>query len=59
MINDVAGLSTHPQLRRISVDTPTGPVEMPAPPARTGQAPTPGPVPAPGQHSDAIRREFS
>jgi crotonobetainyl-CoA:carnitine CoA-transferase CaiB-like acyl-CoA transferase len=59
MINDVAGLSAHSQLRRVEVETPTGPVEMPAPPVLTGDAPTPGPVPAPGQHTDAIRREFS
>ncbi len=59
MINGVDGLSTHPQLRRMSVDTPTGPVEMPAPPARTDTPPTPGPVPAPGQHTEAIKREFS
>jgi len=60
MINDMAGLSAHPQLRRITVETPTGPVEMPAPPALwAGHAAKPGPVPAPGQHTRAIRREFS
>ena len=58
-VNGVDGLSTHPQLRRMEVDTPTGAVEMPAPPAQTGAAPTPGPVPSPGQHTEAIRREFS
>ena len=59
MINDVAGLSSHPQLRRVSVGAPTGPVEMPAPPAMTGTENELGPVPAPGQHTDAVRREFS
>ncbi len=59
MINGVDGLSAHPQLRRMRVESPSGPVEMPAPPARWGAAPAPGPVPAPGQHSDAICREFS
>ena len=59
MINDVAGLSSHPQLRRVRVETPSGPVDMPAPPALTGETLAPGPVPAPGQHSDAVRREFS
>jgi itaconate CoA-transferase len=60
MINDIGGLSAHPQLRRVAVDTPSGPVDMPAPPALwAGDAARPGPVPAPGQHTDAIRREFS
>ncbi|HPE60185.1 MAG: CoA transferase [Thiothrix sp.] len=30
-VNDMAGLSAHPQLRRITVDTPNGPVALPAP----------------------------
>jgi len=30
-VNDMAGLSSHPQLRRIRVDTPNGPVSYPAP----------------------------
>ena len=59
MVNGVDGLSAHPQLARIRVDTPSGPVEMPAPPATFDQSVAPGPVPAPGQHTDAIRREFS
>ncbi len=60
MINDMAGLSAHPQLRRVSVPTPTGPVEMPAPPAIWADMPAaPGAVPAPGQHTEAVRREFS
>ena len=59
MINGVEGLSAHPQLRRVTVETPTGPVNLPAPPARTGETPSLGPVPAPGAHTDAIRREFS
>jgi len=58
-LNEVAGLSSHPQLRRMSIETSSGPVEMPAPPAQSDNMPAPGPVPAPGQHSDAIRREFS
>ena len=55
-VNDVAGLSRHPALRRARVDSPTGPVDMPAPPAG---ARAPGPVPALGAHSEAIRREFT
>ena len=31
-LNGVGELSTHPQLRRAEVQTPTGPVALPAPP---------------------------
>lgn len=30
-VNDMAGLSVHPHLRRVTVDTPNGPVSFPAP----------------------------
>jgi itaconate CoA-transferase len=30
-VNDMQGLSTHPHLRRIEVETPSGPVRLPAP----------------------------
>lgn len=33
-VNDMAGLSAHPHLRRITVDSPNGPVSFPAPAAR-------------------------
>lgn len=55
-VNDVAGLSRHPALRRTHVDSPTGPIDMPAPPAGARKL---GPVPAIGAHSEAIRREFA
>jgi len=59
-VNDSALLSTHPHLRRITVDTPSGPASMPAPaPLRAGQQRTYGAVPALGEHSDAIRKEFA
>lgn len=59
-VNDLAGLSTHPALRRIEVDSPTGPVAMVAPPARhDGITPDLGPVPAVGEHSEKIRKEFA
>jgi itaconate CoA-transferase len=59
-LNSVAEFSQHPQLRRVQVDTPTGPVAMPAPPViTTGRMPQPGAVPAVGAHSDAIRKEFA
>jgi len=58
-VNDVGGLSRHGDLRRVTVDTETGPVAMPAPPARSGEDEMFGAVPALGQHTDALRREFS
>lgn len=59
-INDVAGLSAHPALRRVEVDSPTGPVAMAAPPATVnGEVRDLGPVPGIGDHTDKIRKEFS
>ena len=59
-VNDVAGLSNHPALRRIQVGSPTGPVAMVAPPARRdGETPALGPVPAVGEQSEQIRKEFA
>ncbi|NKB19209.1 MAG: CoA transferase [Alphaproteobacteria bacterium] len=59
-INDVAGLSAHPALRRVEVDSPTGSVEMAAPPATVnGEVRELGPVPGIGDHTDQIRKEFS
>jgi len=58
-LNTVADLTTHSQLRRVIVDTPAGPVSMPAPPVRqSDQTATPGPVPGLGEHSQALREEF-
>ena len=61
-LNEVAGLSAHPQLRRAAVATPAGTVEIVAPPARhedAGSADRPlRPVPALGEQSEAIRAEF-
>ena len=46
-VNDMAGLSTHPHLRRITVETPMGPVSYPAPAAIFSDQPRSyGPVPA-------------
>ncbi|AKQ42712.1 L-carnitine dehydratase/bile acid-inducible protein F [Aurantiacibacter atlanticus] len=45
-VNDMAGLAAHPHLRRISVDTPNGPVSYPAPaPVWDDESRTYGPVP--------------
>jgi crotonobetainyl-CoA:carnitine CoA-transferase CaiB-like acyl-CoA transferase len=59
-VNSVAGLSAHPALHRCTVGTPTGPVEMPEPPARRdGGSPDPRPVPALGEHTEAVRKAFA
>ncbi|MDO9711329.1 CaiB/BaiF CoA transferase family protein [Paracraurococcus lichenis] len=58
-VNDCEGLRTHPALRRVTVETPNGTVQIGAPPARLSDGPRAlGPVPAIGQHSVAIRAEF-
>jgi len=59
-VNDVAGLSAHPALGRVRVDSPGGPVDMVSPPATIpGENHPLGPVPALGEHSAAIRAEFA
>ncbi len=46
-VNDMAGLSAHPHLRRITVDSPNGPVSYPAPGAVfIGEDRTYGAIPA-------------
>jgi itaconate CoA-transferase len=51
-VNDMAALSTHPHLRRISVETPAGPVAMPAPAAIvTGEDRRYAAVPRVGEHA--------
>ena len=61
-LNEVAGLSAHPQLRRAAVATPAGTVDIVAPPARHGEGEGDDrplrPVPALGAQSEAIRGEF-
>jgi itaconate CoA-transferase len=59
-LNGIDGLSAHTQLRRVEVETPTGPVKLPAPPARiAGQEPFSALVPALGANGTAIRGEFA
>ncbi len=59
-VNDTTLLAKHPHLRRITVDSPTGPVSMPAPaPLRAGEQRSYGAIPALGEHTEMIRREFS
>jgi crotonobetainyl-CoA:carnitine CoA-transferase CaiB-like acyl-CoA transferase len=60
-INTVADLAAHPQLRRITVETPTGPAQLAADPLRVAGWVDPDPpprVPALGEHGATIRREF-
>ncbi|MES2301688.1 MAG: CaiB/BaiF CoA-transferase family protein [Pseudomonadota bacterium] len=59
-LNGVDGLSAHGQLRRVVVETPSGPAAIPASPIQwSDRAPPALAVPALGQHDDAIRREFA
>ena len=59
-LNSPAELARHPQLRRVEVGSPEGPVELVAPPARTlGEQPRLGPVPAIDQQGSSIREEFA
>lgn len=59
-INGVNDLSTHPALRRQPVETTNGNVSLVATPARfDGQHRSMRPVPSLGQHTTAIRAEFS
>ena len=59
-LNSAKEAARHPQLRRIGIDTQTGPVSAPAPPPRwAGEPPfAPGPVPRVGEHTQDIRAEF-
>ena len=59
-VNDLAAFAQHPALRRATVETPNGPVDIAAPPVIGSDGPrTLGPVPAIGQQSQAIRSEFA
>jgi crotonobetainyl-CoA:carnitine CoA-transferase CaiB-like acyl-CoA transferase len=58
-VNSLDELSRHPQLRRVRVSTPSGPIEMPAKAAIVaGREPLEAAVPALGEHSDRLRNEF-
>ncbi|MEX0759045.1 MAG: CaiB/BaiF CoA-transferase family protein [Tistlia sp.] len=59
-LSDLEDLSKHPQNRLIRVETENGPVELLSPGAViAGETPTLGPVPALGEHDQAIRAEFA
>ena len=56
----VGEFARHPQLRRAEVLTATGAVSLPAQPqVFDGAVVEMRPVPAVGEHSESIRREFS
>ena len=58
-LTDLEDLTAHPQNRFITVQSDGGEIELMAPGSVTrGEAIHYGPVPALGQHSDAIRAEF-
>ena len=59
-INDLNLSGRHPHLRRITVDRPSGPVHIPAPTAiHDGAMRQYGAVPALGEHTEKVRREFA
>jgi itaconate CoA-transferase len=58
-VSDMATLAGHPNLRRTSIATPGGAVQLPQPAAQVQCAPrTLGAVPALGAHDAAVRHEF-
>lgn len=58
VLNDVAALSAHPQLQRITASHEYGDVSLPAPPVRADWASAAN-IPAVDQHGAAIRAEFA
>ena len=57
-VNDVGGLSAHPQLRRVQIESAYGSIRMPAHPMCAASWPEYGAIPEPGEHTGAIRSEF-
>ena len=58
-LNSALDLARHPHLSRVTIDTPEGPVAVPAPPARiAGVERKLGAVPSVDQQGAAIRAEF-
>jgi formyl-CoA transferase len=57
-VTDCEALSHHPHLRRITVDSPSGPVSTPAPAPITDGARRYGAIPALGADTEKVRAEF-
>jgi itaconate CoA-transferase len=59
-VNDVTSMLQHPHFRRVMVDSPNGPIALPASPARLmgEEEVTFGPLPSLGEHTDRVRKEF-
>ena len=57
-VNDIAGFIAHPHLRRISIETPHGPVSYPAPAPIRDEVRSYGPIPGLGEHTERVRKEF-
>ena len=58
-VNDVASLSNHPQLDRTDIGTPSGEINIPAPPIRRSIGKTKlGPCPAFDANGKSLRTEF-
>ena len=57
-VNDLNGLSAHPHLRRQTVASETGEVDVPAHPNAAAAPPKTPRLPRVGEHSDRIRQEF-
>jgi len=58
-VSGMEDLARHPQNRTVEVASPGGPVRMLAPGMLfDGEPPSFGPVPALGEHTDAVRAEF-
>jgi crotonobetainyl-CoA:carnitine CoA-transferase CaiB-like acyl-CoA transferase len=59
-VNSVKDFCAHPQLRRTTVQTPEGPIDIIAPPVRrAGETASLRPVPALGEHTNDLMREFA
>lgn len=59
-VNSLEGLSSHPQLRRWTIETETGPFAVPAhPDANRRLPPSRLRIPSLNEHGEAIRAEFS
>lgn len=59
-LNDISGLSNHPQIRRMTIDTPSGNADLVAPAAlRSDRKQALLKVPTVGEHSELLRKEFA